>query len=67
MKKIHIQQEIILWERYVINFANITKVSIQHDHGIDTLLHNVGEWGFIDLSIKDELFIPDWEEVNNES
>ena len=32
----------------------------------ETLLLNLGEW-LHTLSIKDELFIPDWEEVNNES
>ena len=66
MIKIHIQQEITPWERYVIN-ANTTKISIQHDHWMDTPLLNVGEWGFIELSIKDEFLIPYWEEVNNES
>ena len=33
----------------------------------DALLLDLEEWVFIDISIKDELFIPDWEEVNNES
>ena len=31
------------------------------------MLLEVEEWVFIDISIKDELFSPDWEEVNNES
>jgi hypothetical protein len=39
----------------------------QHPHGFDALLLGKGEWVFIDMSIKDELFIPNWEEVNNES
>ena len=33
----------------------------------DDLLLEVREWVFIDISIKDELFIPNWEEVKNES
>ena len=35
----------------------------QHPHGFDALLLGRGEWVFIDMSIKDELFIPNWEEV----
>ena len=46
---------------------HIKKELIQNEHSLNTLLLNVEEWVFIDLSIKDELFIPDWEEVNHES
>ena len=30
------------------------------------LLLELGEWVFIDITIEDELFIPNWEEVKHE-
>ena len=31
------------------------------------LLLEVGEWVFIDISLEDELFVPNWEEVKDAS
>ena len=31
------------------------------------LLLELGEWVFMDITLEDELFIPNWEEVQHES
>ncbi len=40
-------------------------INLKNKDDRGALLLEVGEWVFMDIELEDELFIPNWEEVNH--